>query len=130
MSYAKRTCVLIGLACVLGLAACATPQQRCVAQATADVRSLQAQIKTTEATIARGYALHRQSVPYTRTRICHNKEGLAFPCHRTGFHRIETPVTVDIDNEKAKLAQMKAKLAKVLPKALAAAKQCRKTYPE
>ncbi|MCK8465043.1 hypothetical protein MUY35_14380 [Aliiroseovarius sp. S1339] len=130
MSYKKRASALVGLALLLGLSACATPQQRCIASATADMRSLQAQIKTTEATIARGYALHRQSVPVTSTRLCYDRKRRPFPCHRTAFRQIETPVTVDIDNEKSKLARMKAKLAQAQRKAVAGAKACRETYRE
>ena len=125
-----RFCALSGASTLFLLAACATPQQRCIAQATADTRALEAQIKTTEATIERGYALHRQSIPYTQTRVCYDKKRRPFPCNRTRFHPLETPVTVDLGQERAKLAQMKAKLAKLKPKAVATTEACRRSYRE
>ena len=44
----NRIPTLSGLALVLGLAACATPQQRCIAGASADLRTIQTQIETAE----------------------------------------------------------------------------------
>ncbi len=125
-----RIPAVAGLAVMLGLTACATPQQRCIAGATADYRTLQAQIKTTEANIARGYALHRQSIPIRSTRVCYDSKRRPYTCHRTAFQQIETPVSIDIGNEKAKLASLKAKLTQAQRKAVAGTKTCRQTYPE
>ncbi|SEW04019.1 hypothetical protein SAMN05444851_1030 [Aliiroseovarius sediminilitoris] len=125
-----RIPTMVGLALLLGLSACATPQQRCIAGATADYRTLQTQIKTAESNIARGYALHRQSIPITNTRVCYDGNKNPYTCQRTAFRQIETPVSIDIDNEKAKLAGLKAKLATAQRKAVAGTKVCRQTYPE
>ncbi|UWQ13588.1 hypothetical protein K3556_11675 [Aliiroseovarius sp. M344] len=130
MTFKSRASVLAGLALLLGLSACATPQQQCIAGATADLRTLQAQIKETEATIARGYALHRQSIPVPSTRVCYDSKRRPYTCHRTAFRQIETPVTVDISNEKVKLASLKSKLAQAQRKAAPAIKACRQTYRE
>ena len=122
--------LVISLTLLLGLAACATPQQQCIASATADLRTLQAQIKTTESNIARGYALHRQSVPYVRTRICYTPDKRPYYCHRRSHRTIETPVAINIDAERAKLASLKSQLAKAERKAVTGTKTCRQTYPE
>ncbi|MDE9449894.1 hypothetical protein J3R80_05335 [Aliiroseovarius sp. Z3] len=126
----NRIPAVAGLALILALTACATPQQRCIAGATADYRTLQAQIKTAEANIARGYALHRQSIPITNTRVCYDSKKKPYTCHRTAFRQIETPVSIDIGNEKAKLARLKKMLATAQRKAVAGTKACRQTYPE
>lgn len=112
------------------LSACATPQQQCIHTVSAEARALQAQIRETQATVARGYAVHKQTVPYTSTNVCYNKEKQPFLCPQTQFKRIETPVTVDIAAEKAKLAQLKTRFAKVQRKALSGIEACKKTYPE
>ncbi len=126
----NRIPTLTGLALVLGLASCATPQQRCIAGASADVRTLKSQIETAEANIARGYALHRQSIPITNTRVCYDAKKRPYTCHRTAYRQIETPVTIDIGNEKAKLASLKSKLGQAQRKAAAGIRACRQTYPE
>lgn len=112
------------------LSACATPQQQCIATASAETRALQAQIKETQATIARGYAVHEQSVPYTSTNICYDGKKQRYLCPRTEFRRIETPVSVDIAAEKAKLAQLKTRFSKAQPKALSGIETCKKAHPE
>ncbi|MCK0139399.1 hypothetical protein [Aliiroseovarius sp. F47248L] len=130
MLFLHRIPAMSGLVLALGLTGCATPQQRCIAGATAEYHTLQAQIKTAETNIARGYALHRQSIPITNTRVCYDSNKKPYTCHRTAFRQIETPVSIDIGNEKAKLASLKKKLATAQRKAVAGTKTCRQTYPE
>ncbi|MCK0142924.1 hypothetical protein [Aliiroseovarius sp. F20344] len=112
------------------LSACATPQQQCIARETSEYRAVTAQIAKLEETLARGYALHRQSVPYTDTRICYTKDKKPFPCRRTRFHTIETPVSVDMDDVQKKLARLKAHQRKLEPRAIAARDACVRAYRE
>ncbi|WP_298908350.1 hypothetical protein [uncultured Aliiroseovarius sp.] len=112
------------------LTACATPQKQCIAQETAEYRALSAQVKELEETLERGYALHRQTVPYTDARICRVEGKEPFLCPRTRFHTIETPVSVDIDDTRKKLARLKAQQSKLAPAAAAARAACIRAYPE
>lgn len=130
MTMTVRTTQLTGLVLLLALGACATPQQQCIAKATVELRSLQSQIRTTEATIARGYAIHKQSVPYRNPQICYDRQKKPYVCSHTRFHRIEVPVTVNIGAEKAKLAALKAQLSTAQTKAAKGTQACRQTYRE
>ncbi|WP_371169958.1 hypothetical protein [Aliiroseovarius sp. 2305UL8-7] len=130
MSLSRHLLGLMGLGLLVGLSACATPQQRCVASASADARGLLAEIREKEATIERGYALFKQTKPYRTSQICYTKEKKAYLCWQTRFREVETPVTVDIPNQKAQLASMKARFGPLQRKAVAGIKACRKAYPE
>lgn len=121
---------VVGIALML-VTACATPQKQCIARETAEYRAVSAQIKELEGTLVRGYALHRQQVPYTDTRLCHVKgKKHPIPCSRTRFRTIETPVSVDMDDVRSKLARLKAHRSKLEPAAKAAQAACIRAYPE
>ena len=115
---------------LISLGACATPQAQCIARETAEYRAVSKQIRELEETVARGYALHRQSIPYTETRICRPKDKPAFACPRTRFHTIETPVSVDMGDARKKLSRLKAHRSKIEPEALASRAACIRAYPE
>ncbi|SMR70979.1 hypothetical protein SAMN04488030_0599 [Aliiroseovarius halocynthiae] len=119
----------IGISLAL-LGACATPQKQCIARETAEYRAVSAQIKKLEETSARGYALHRQTIPYTDTRICRVKGKEPFLCPRTRFRTIETPVSVDMGDVRKKLERLKAQRVKLSPSAAAARDACIRAYPE
>lgn len=112
------------------LVACATPQQQCIARETAEYRSVSAQITSLEETLARGYALHRQSVPIVETRTCQTKDGQLYPCQRTRLHMIETPVAVDLKDIRTKLKRLRAQQAKMAPSVASATAACKLAYPE
>ncbi len=112
------------------LAACATPQEACISQAQADVRALEARIATAQGNIERGYAIHRQSVPYTYVDVCFDDTGTAYQCQQNATRIEETPVTIDVAEERAKLARYRAQLPALRAKAQAQIAQCRLTYPE
>ena len=74
MVTTRQALKLLALTALLGLSACATPQQRCIATASAEARGLLAEIRETEATISRGFALYSQSVPYRYSSVCYDRE--------------------------------------------------------
>ncbi|WP_282182715.1 hypothetical protein [Aliiroseovarius marinus] len=119
----------IGMVLTL-VAACATPQNQCIARETAEYRAVSAQIEELEDTLERGYALHRQTVQYSDLRVCHVKGKRYVPCPRTRFQTIETPVSVDMDDTRKKLARLKAQRAKLAPAAVATREACIRAYPE
>ena len=49
---------------MLFLAACATPQERCVDRGTRELQTVQSEIARLQANLDRGYAIHRSREPY------------------------------------------------------------------
>ena len=112
------------------LAACATPQEACISQAQSELRSIRDQISTAEGNISRGYAIHRQTVPYTYVSTCYTDTGEAYQCEENGTRVQETPVAIDIAQERVKLASLQARLSGAERRANEQIAQCRLTYPE
>lgn len=112
------------------LAACATPQEACISQAQREVRSLETRIETAAGNIDRGYAIHRQTVPYTYVSVCYTDTGEAYQCEQNGTRVEETPVSIDLTEERAKLARLRAALPGAKRAAEAQIATCRATYPE
>lgn len=101
---------LLALALPLLLAACATPQQRCEAQATRDLRIIDGLIAESQATLQRGFAF--QTVQNTRpvATFCwgggrHNDPwGAGYGlCWNNTTYTTREPVAVNLDEERAKL---------------------------
>lgn len=110
------------------LAACATPEERCRRAATAELRTVERLIATTEGNIARGYALEPSPAP----------RAVLVPCLRTdlggdlvsGFcvqqEIVMTPRPVAIDRraEAGKLETLRARRAELMPGTRAALAAC------
>lgn len=82
-AFFMRGCRALLLAPLLfALAACQSPMERCVAQATESLRAAERELASAEATLARGHALEtrRRSIPiYTS---CRAGDGRVYPCFR------------------------------------------------
>lgn len=120
----------------LGLAACGTPQQQCIAAATRDQRVLDRLIAETERNIARGYAIQQVTMSRPVVVDCTPRPTAANPnpvprtCLREGSYTVNRPQAIDLNAERAKLASMVAKRRDLARQAEAAIAQCRATYPE
>ncbi len=112
------------------LAACTTPQEACIYDAQKELRTLQARIDTARGNIDRGYAIHRQVVPYTYAAICHTDAGEAYQCERNATRIQETPVSIDLGEERARLARLRAALPAARRAAEVRIAECRRVYPE
>ena len=112
------------------LAACATPQEQCINTASSQVRTMQSLINTTEGNIARGYAIHRSQEPYEVLDVCYDADGKAYSCFHTEYRTKETPVAIDVAEERRKLAQLKRRLPAERRKMDAAIANCRIQFPE
>jgi hypothetical protein len=126
---------LVALTLAALVAACATPQQQCVSAATKELAALQKAIATAEGNIARGYAIHRQTISRQVADICYRSdpdtgERLPYSCIDTEFETIETPVPIDVRAEQEKLAGYRAALPPLEARSSAAVAQCRALYPE
>ena len=112
------------------LAACTTPQEACIYRAQEDLRSLQGRIATAQGNLDRGYAIHRQVVPYTYVVICHDDAGKAYQCEQNATRVQETPVPIDLAEERARLARLRAALPAAQRAARDGVVECRALYPE
>ena len=123
----RKLFIIVGL---LTLTACATPQQSCVSQARGELSALTRQIKVAEGNIARGYALHKDWVERIYVGVCTDSEGAEYPCEKTDREWVETPVAIDVREERRKVAGLKQRIGAVRAQAEAAVAQCQAVYPE
>ena len=132
MTFMKFFVKLSGvLASVAMLSGCSTPQEDCISGATKDYRSLQASIAETSDNVSRGYAVHSQSVPYTYSGSCYDyNTQLYYTCPQTGYRTQESPVAIDVNQERKKLAEFNKLLPKYKDRADRAVAQCKVQYPE
>lgn len=130
-----RIASLIKVASLGLLAACATPREQCIAGATQDYRSVEAAIATAQGNIARGYALHTQTVPYTVPSTCYRNDPyrnivIPYPCPTTQYRTQTTPVAIDVSEERRKLADYQKILPQLRKQAQVQVQQCVAQFPE
>ena len=118
------------------LASCSTPREQCIDAAQAEYVAVARTISETRQTIARGYALHSELVPYRVYDICYgygyghySRHAIPYSCYRTAYRTKTTPVPVDIAEERRKLARYERLLPKLRAEASAGIAQCDARYP-
>lgn len=132
----RKSLILLAL-----LAACGTPQERCIGGVTRDLRTVDRLIEETEGNIRRGYAYQETTVYVTRWVRCDGpprppKEGQpAEPpkprmCLDDEPQTVRKAVAIDLAAEAKKLEGLKAKRAQLAKAAEPAIRQCRAQYPE
>ncbi len=129
-----------GLAILLLLAACGTPQEQCIQRETRDLRTLDRLIAETEANIERGYALVEVQTVDLVPDLCYregprNPDGtrgraVPFSCFSRELDTELRPRAIDLNVERAKLASMRDKRISLARQAESATAQCRAIYPE
>ncbi len=115
------------------LAGCGTPQERCIARETRDIRVLDRLIAETRATVSRGYALQTESFVVTQSYPCR----VATPggqtrttlCERDEVVERTRPVAVNLEDERAKLRSMEVRRAELEREAATAIAACRAAHP-
>lgn len=127
----------LALTVLMGLAACGTPQERCIQRETRDLRILDRLIHETEANLARGYALEQITLTHDRWVTCPTPplaEGEVPPpprlCLDEYSETITRPKAINLDDEADKLASQKRKRAELENTAQTAILACKSTYPE
>ncbi len=119
---------------VLALAACATPREECIADATRDTKVLSSLINETQANLSRGYAIEERQEVRTRTRSCRGKNDdgstFVFPCNETDTFTTTVPVAIDLNAEAAKLASLQERLVAAQASSDQAVLQCIAVHPE
>lgn len=126
------------LASLVILAACATPRESCINEATRDLRQVNALILETQQNLARGYGLETRQetrvVPSRCTGQGKDAEGNSFSfqydCERTDVFDTQVPVTIDIAAERRKLDQLVAQQRVLERQAQAQTQACIAAYPE
>jgi hypothetical protein len=129
----KRYIMLLGL-----LAACGTPQERCIATGTRDLRILDRLSAEVEANITRGYALEEVTLTRERWVWCHpaipaTETEPAQPaemCLRETDYTETRPKAINLADEREKLAEMRKKRVELDRQAAQAVALCKRTHPE
>jgi hypothetical protein len=127
----RSTLLLIPL---VVLTACSTPREQCISSANRSVATLDRLISVTRGNIQRGYAIAEvQDVRVLRSR-CEgtNEDGstFRFPCEETETFTRRVPITIDIAEERTKLAQLESRREQQASDAQARIQQCIAVHPE
>lgn len=124
------------------LLSCGTPQERCIARETRDLRAVDRQIAEAEGNLARGYALVEVTVYEDYWSTCLVRpdtppvegapppEPVSKPCLKERAVRETRAKAIDLVAERQRLAGLEAE-RKVLARAAATAvDRCRAAFPE
>ncbi|MDO5641672.1 MAG: hypothetical protein Q4G26_04690 [Paracoccus sp. (in: a-proteobacteria)] len=129
---------LILLLPLLLLAACGTPQERCIARHTSEYRALSALLSETEGNLARGYAWEERTVSRMELescpRIVRGRDGEARVIDTSCWRRVADTeryrVPIDPAAEMRARDYLAEKLRIEAPRAQSAIGQCKAAYPE
>ncbi len=121
----KRT---IAILCLLVLGACATPQEKCLKTTQGRVAAAEKRIAVTQGNIDRGYAVHVSRRLQTSVGIC---TGRVFrTCVGQNNGPVETPVSIDISEERKKLERQRAELSAAQIAYQSQVSQCRRVVQD
>lgn len=126
--------MILGLC--LGLAACGTPQSRCINSVTRDLQVVDGLIAQVQGNLARGYGYETvtQSAPEyvdcTPAPTKKNPHPRAQSCFENVDRSFTRPLAIDLDAEAAKLASLQRKRASLAAAATPAIQACQQQYPE
>lgn len=134
----RRNTALAILALPLALAACGTPQERCISQNTREYRTVSTLLAEVEANLARGYAWEERQVVRDRLTQCryvrHDKKGNAIvqytPCWRDHVETERYRVPIDPAAEARKRDGLAARKAALAKQAAASVQACKTAFPE
>lgn len=123
----KHLAILTALAL---LAACATPQEQCINTATNEVRAINSAISTAKGNIARGYAIHRNTQSFEVPTVCYDTEKKPYKCYEFDTRTVETPVSINVSDERQKLASLQKRLPAATRKMKTGVASCQAQFPE
>ena len=116
---------------ILALAACATPQERCLDAATRDLRTLDGLIAETRANLDRGFAIDVETVPINSITSC----GFGYPgrwgygfCDTVRYVDRERPRAIDPAAEERKLRDLNARRGAVEERTVRAVATCEASF--
>ena len=114
----KISMVIVSL---VTLASCMTsPRAVCQREAETEVRSintrlsyLDRQISTKNSNINRGFAIHSQQQKVIVRGTCRTSSGLEYNCPQNGYETVETPVSINLAEERKTLRDLESQRSKV-----------------
>ncbi|MGP9804177.1 hypothetical protein [Paracoccus sp. NSM] len=126
------------LALPLALAACATPQERCISRNTTEFRTVNSLLAEVEGNLARGYAWDERQVVRSRLAQCQtvttDREGkpvvTTYGCWRDELETERFRVPIDPVAEARKRDGLVARRNVLAAGAERAVEACRAAYPE
>lgn len=130
---------MIGLGLMMFLAACGTPQERCIRRETSELRTVQSLLSEVEANLVRGYAIETYETAIPRWEVCGYDEitrtngdvvRKARMCWQDHIVTHERKVAIDPAAEKRKRDGLVAKRKVLLAAAETAIEVCKTAYPE
>lgn len=128
------TRIILPLLILAALAACATPREQCINSVTRGLSTLDRLIATTQGNIRRGFALVDVQDVRVLRRSCEgtNEDGstFRFPCEETETFTRQEPVSINIAEERVKLAQLQERRAEQGRVAQDRIQQCVAAHPE
>jgi len=114
---------------LLPLAACASPQQRCIDTATKEIRLLDRLITRTESNLLRGYRVQTEQRLTPRLQFCASPSENFVLCSGPTLTSVKTSVAIDPVVERRKLASLKARRRALASRAQQQIAACRARYP-
>ncbi|MFY0596500.1 MAG: hypothetical protein JXQ85_08735 [Cognatishimia sp.] len=119
----------IWIAGCMVLAACATPRAQCEARVDSNIKALKQAIATSEANLARGYAIETEVTPRLRYGLCVGGANVE-SCLKTEYDTKKRPVAIDLEEEQRKLASAKRRLQSEERQRASAFAECAANYPD
>jgi hypothetical protein len=119
---------------LLALTACSTPREQCIGASNRPVAQLDRLINVTRGNISRGFALAQVQDVRVLRASCEgtNADGstFRFPCEETETITRQEPVTINIAEERIKLAQLESRREQSARAAQDRIQQCIAVHPE
>lgn len=120
------------------VAACGTPQERCISRNTSEYRTVSRLLAEVEGNLARGYAWEERQVVRDRLTECRtyvrDKKGKAVavyePCWRNYVDTERYRVPIDPAAEQRKRDNLASRQAALGNRAASVVKACREAFPE
>ena len=122
------------LVSALALAACQTPREACVSEASGELRTVDALIAETRGNLDRGYALETEQEVEVIRDTCRVEIGddqvAEVPCDRTDVDEVQRPVAIDLNAERAKLDSLLERRGALAAQRDEQLRFCVAAYPE
>lgn len=112
------------------LASCASPLERCLTTAHRQVTTLERAIVTANGNLTRGYAIHKSREPIVVAKHCADKRGRRYRCDDVEYHAVETPVAIDLAEERQRRDALREDLIAARADAQRHSNQCFNSLPE
>jgi len=102
------------LTAIIMVSGCLSPREQCVSDAKIPQRLAMKERGLVAQNLGRGYAIHKQQVPYSYQGQCQDANLKYYPCIVNGYRTQETPVPIDMKREEAKLRKLDARISLIL----------------